>query len=93
MNFRAFYLDLLNKYFSGELSREEISDFVSDTVPIDVAYQQDAELMINCEWGIRHVSHGDLATTDEELRFYRDCLTGEVSYSDDARNEAIRSRR
>jgi hypothetical protein len=47
------------------------------------------DLLGNCEWALRHLGEWDRRTTEEELRYYWDCLRSEKAF-DFAEVERIR---
>src|SRR2546423_14657169 len=38
------------------------------------------DLLSNCEWALRHLGEWDQRTTEEELRYYWDCLRNEKAF-------------
>jgi len=89
MNYREIFIELLRSFFSGSIDRAELSHQTAIQIPIDANYEADSDLMKNCEWALRHANEDDLWTTESELKYYYDCLTGYKVYSEEERNKSL----
>jgi len=91
MNYKEFFINLISQFLSGRLSRKEVAHTVSMELPIDNVYDDDFELMENCEWGLRHIDEPDYWTTENELRYYLACLKGVEKFTVAERNRLLNS--
>ena len=89
MSYEQLYLELITRLLTGELRRDEVSDVLAKTVPIDIKYIRNAELLTNCEWALRHVSEINFFTSEKELAYYARCLRNEELFSALARDRAM----
>ena len=89
MNYNAYFLELISKFLSQELSREDIATLMSKNVGIDSVPGEGESLLVNCEWALRHVNEEGFYTTLGELVYLKSCLTGEQTFSCAGRDASI----
>ncbi len=89
MDYKAFFIELLTLFLNGSLSRSEVAKKITTTMSVDTKYLDDEELMINCEWALRHINEPNHYSTEGELSYYLSCLKGECEYSLEERNNSI----
>lgn len=89
MNYKKFYLDLIQRFLNHEISRGEIANLVANEVPIDCNYEENAELLRNCEWALRHMDDDTFFTIDDEISYYLRCLKGDEIFSKLGRDAAM----
>ncbi len=90
MNYKEFFIQLISKFISGGITREEVAHEVAMEFSIDNAYDDNIELMENCEWALRHINEQDYWTTENELQYYLSCLKGDESFSVEARDRMLK---
>ncbi len=81
MNYKEFFINLISQFLSGKLSRKEVANTVTMELTIDSLYDDNVELMENCEWGLRHIDEPDFWTTKNELKYYLSCLEGNDKFT------------
>ncbi len=92
MDYKKFFIKLISYFLSEKLSRKEVAHTVAMELPIDKVYDNDIELLENCEWGLRHIDEPDYWTTENELRYYLSCLKGDEEFSVAARDRLLNSK-
>jgi len=91
MNYNAYFLELISKLLSQELSREDVASLMSSNVGIDSVPSDSQSLLTNCEWALRHANEKEFYTTIGEFVYLKSCLTGEQTFSCSGRDASITS--
>jgi hypothetical protein len=89
MNYRKFYLELISLLLSEAVTRKEVPEKMAMKVPIDKTYDEDTELLENCEWALGHAFEPNYYTTTREFEYYLLCLQGKEKFSLQERDRRI----
>ena len=81
MNIEKLYTELISLFLSGDMTREDVASKIADEIDVDIVYTKNVDLMKNCEISLRHIAEPNYWTTTEELKYYLDCLKGEITFS------------
>src|SRR5688572_29086184 len=92
MDYKEFYTNTISQLLSGFLSRQDAAKRVANELPIDINYDNDRELLENCEWALRHANESDYYTTEKEFEYYLSCLKGGVQFSVADRDSHMQSK-
>jgi hypothetical protein len=87
-SFRAFFAGTIEAYLAGRIDRKEVARVVVDNVGVDDISDQD-KLLSSCHWALRHMNEDGYYTTDAEVRYYFECLSGTRVFSEADRDAAI----
>jgi hypothetical protein len=89
MDYRDIFLDLIQQLLEGKITRDDVATKIAREVPIDAGYEEEQELLENCEWALRHANEPNYYTTIGELRYYLECLKGESAFSTEERDRRM----
>ena len=81
MDKRALFEDVISGFLSGTRNPDAIVAVLMQKLPQVGNPCAPDDMLGNCEWALRHLGEWDRRTTEEELRYYRDCLRNEKSFN------------
>jgi hypothetical protein len=86
---RQLFEELIAGIVSGGVSRAQAATAVSSRVGIDELVGGDENLLVSCEWALRHADEPGHFTSQGELNYLLACLQGRESYSANGRNASV----
>ncbi|MCL2400858.1 MAG: hypothetical protein FWC91_14085 [Defluviitaleaceae bacterium] len=82
---------IIDDYLSGKYNREDTVDILLYSVDLDVIHCPNPEFMVtDCYYTIKHLTEAGHETTDFELVYFRDCISGVRTYDLDEKMELTR---
>lgn len=92
MRIKSFFIDVIERFLAGQLSREDVATKLALELPLDNSIGDETSALItNCEWSLRHINEPEYWTTKEELAYYLRCLKGEREFSTTERDNALKT--
>ena len=87
---------IIHNYLNHSINRNQAveqlvysvaTDYV---VNVDVNSESDSFKIVDCYYAIKHLTHDSYKTTDEEIRYFNECLNGKRIYNVDEKNDMLR---
>jgi len=88
---------IIDEYLKDKLSRSEAVERLINEVDTDFIHDLDVKsnpgnfFITDCYYTIKHLTETGYESTDEEIRYFSDCLNKRCIYNLDDKNEILRN--
>lgn len=89
MDYAELFAKTIDELLCGCIDRATATRRIAELVPIDAIAGDHRDLLINCEWALRHANESGFRTTDAEFKYLLSCLNGGGSFDEKARDHAV----
>ncbi len=83
---------LLQKIKNCKISKEEVRNYLVNYIDCEYIYNTDDTLLSDIFFTLKHFSMGEEDITNEEIRYFLECLNGERTHSFDEKMELLHSK-